>query len=39
MKSDQAIEYNMRNVFSFKNYAENEAERLVPDLQLSFTIF
>ena len=39
MKSDQVMEYNKRDVFSFKNHAENEEERLVPDLQLSFTIF
>ena len=39
MKSDQAIEYNKRNVFSFINHAENEAERLVPDLRLSFNVF
>ena len=30
MKLGQLIEYN-RKIF-FKNYAENEAERLVPDL-------
>ena len=33
MKFGQLIEYNKRN-FSFKNYAENEAGRLVPDLFL-----
>ena len=31
MKFGQLIEYNKRNIF-FKNYAENEASRLVPDL-------
>ena len=31
MKFSQLIEYNKRNIF-FKNYAENEASRLVPDL-------
>ena len=35
-KSDQTMklgQYNItREIFSFKNYAENEAERLVPDL-------
>ena len=31
MKSDQLIEYNKAN-FSFKNHAENEPGRLVPDL-------
>ena len=31
MKFGQSIEYNKRN---FKNYAENEAGRLVPDLFL-----
>ena len=30
MKFGQLIEYNKRNIF-FKNYAENEARRLVPD--------
>ena len=33
MKLGQLIEYNKRNIF-FKNYAENEAGRLVPDLFL-----
>ena len=33
MKFGQSIEYNKRNIF-FKNYAENEAGRLVPDLFL-----
>ena len=31
MKFGQLIEYNKRNIF-FKNYAENEARRLVLDL-------
>ena len=31
MKFGQLIEYNKRNIF-FKNYAENEARRLVSDL-------
>ena len=31
MKFGQLIEYNKRNIF-FKNYAENETSRLVPDL-------
>ena len=35
MKFGQLIEYNKRNVF-FKDYAENEAERLAPDLFLIF---
>ena len=35
MKFGQLIEYNKRNIF-FKNYAENEASRLVPDLFLFF---
>ena len=33
MKLGQLIEYNNRNIF-FKNYAKNEAERLVLDLFL-----
>ena len=33
MKFGQLIEYNKRNIF-FKNYAENQARRLVPDLFL-----
>ena len=33
MKLGQLIEYNKRNNF-LKNYAENEVERLVPDLFL-----
>ena len=36
MKFGQLIEYNKRNVFFFKNHAENEAGRLVPDLYLFF---
>ena len=35
MKFGQVIEYNMRNIF-FKNHAENEAGKLIPDLFLSF---
>ena len=35
MKFGQLIEYNKRKIF-FKNYAENEAGRLVPDLFLLF---
>ena len=35
MKFGQLIEYNKRNIF-FKNHAENEARRLVPDLFLFF---
>ena len=31
MKFGQLIEYDRRNIFS-KNYAENEAGRVVPDL-------
>ena len=31
MKFGELIEYNKRNIF-FKNYAENEARRLVPNL-------
>ena len=34
-KFGQLIEYNMSNNF-LKNYAENEAERLVPDLFFCF---
>ena len=34
MKFGQIIEYNKINIF-LKNHAENEAERLVPDLSLS----
>ena len=38
MKFVQLIEYNKRTreIFFFKNYAENEARRLVPDLFLFF---
>ena len=35
MKFDQLIEYDAKNVF-FKNHAENEAGKLVPDLFLFF---
>ena len=35
VKFGPLIEYNKKNVF-FKNCAENEAVRLVPDLFLSF---
>ena len=35
MKFGQAIEYN-KTIFFFKKHAENEAERLVPDLPLFF---
>ena len=35
MKLGQLIEYNKRRFF-FKNYAENEVGRLVPDLFLFF---
>ena len=35
MKPGQLIEYNKRKIF-FKNYAENESGRLVPDLFLFF---
>ena len=38
MKLGQLIEYSVRNIF-FKNHAENEAERLVPDLILFFKKF
>ena len=34
MKFGQLKEYN--KIFFFKNYAENEAEKLVPDLFLFF---
>ena len=33
MKLDDLIEYTQKNIF-FKNYAENEAGGLVPDLFL-----
>ena len=36
VKLGQLIQYNKRNVFFFKSYAENEAGRLVPDLFLVF---
>ena len=36
VKLGQLIQYNKRNVFLFKSYAENEAGRLVPDLFLVF---
>ena len=45
MKFGQLIEYNYRNIFFFKNHAENEAGRLVicdveaSSLQLNFNIF
>ena len=32
MKFGHLIQHNKRNIFFFKNYAENEAGRLVPDL-------
>ena len=35
MKFGQLIEYNEKNIF-FKNYAENEARRIVLDLFLFF---
>ena len=35
MKFGQVIEYNKRNTF-LQNHAENEAERLVPDMFLFF---
>ena len=34
MKFGQLIEYNQ--IFLFKNHAQNEADRLVPDLSLFF---
>ena len=36
VKLGQLIQYNKRNVFFFKSYAENVAGRLVPDLFLFF---
>ena len=38
MKLGHLIEYkkNRRQIFSFKNYAENEPRRLFPDLFLFF---
>ena len=35
MKLGQLIEYSKR-IFFFKNYAENQAGRLVPDLFFNF---
>ena len=35
MKFGQFIDYNKTKIF-FKNYVENEAGRLVPDLFLNF---
>ena len=35
MRFDHLIEYNKRNIF-LKNYVENEARTLVPDLFLFF---
>ena len=32
MKFSQLIEYIRRGIFFFKNYVENEARRLAPDL-------
>ena len=37
IKFSQVIEYNKRNIF-FKNHAENEAGRIVPDLLVFFKI-
>ena len=36
MKFGQLIEYNKNKILFFKNYAENEAGRLVPGLFLFF---
>ena len=36
VKLGQLIQYNKRNVFFFKSYAENEVGKLVPDLFLFF---
>ena len=36
MKLGELMEYNKRNIIFFKNYAENEAGRLVADLFLFF---
>ena len=36
MTFGQVIEYNKSNVFFFKHHAENEIERLAPDLFLFF---
>ena len=35
MKLGQLVDYNKRNIY-FKNYADNEAEKLIPDLFLFF---
>ena len=35
MKLSELIKYK-REIFFFKNYAENEARKIVPDLFLSF---
>ena len=35
MKLGQLVDYNKRNI-CFKNYADNEAEKLIPDLFLFF---
>ena len=32
MKFGQLVGYNVRNIFFFKNHAESEKGRLVPDL-------
>ena len=36
IKFGQLIEYNKRNIFFFKNHAENEVERLVRNIFLFF---
>ena len=36
VKLGQLIQYNKRNVFFFKSYAESEVGRLVPELFLFF---
>ena len=36
MKLGQSVEYKKKKIFLFKNYAKNEAGRLVPDLFLFF---
>ena len=36
MKFGQLVKYSIRNIFFFKNNAENEVGRLVPDLFLFF---
>ena len=38
MKIGELIEYNKRNIFFLKNYAENETVKLVPDLFLFFVL-